>query len=239
MAIFPYIVASLAAAIFVQAGHIEKRGTVGNSHIVGLAAAVPSGTTGTIYKTYQPYLKVVHGCVPYPGVDASGNTNEGLEPTGGSNSGCGSSIGQVYVRGATAGKHYGLMYIWYMPKDEPSFGLGHRHEWEGVIVWLSSSTATTATNIVAVCPSAHGGWNCNTTTGFFLSGTSPLIKYDSPWPINHQLFQTNMVGGKQPLVAWESMSLTVRSALEHAKFGVATVPFKDSTFEINLAKAKF
>jgi hypothetical protein len=44
-----------------------------------------------------------------------------------------------------------------MPKDEPSDGLGHRHDWEGVIVWLSSSTATTAANIVAVCPSAHGG----------------------------------------------------------------------------------
>ncbi|TID12653.1 npp1 domain-containing protein [Venturia nashicola] len=231
MAIFPYIVASLAAAIFVQAGHIEKRGTVGNSHIVGLAAAVPSGTTGTIYKTLS--------MVAYHIQEWTLRATPRLEPTGGSNSGCGSSIGQVYVRGATAGKHYGLMYIWYMPKDEPSFGLGHRHEWEGVIVWLSSSTATTATNIVAVCPSAHGGWNCNTTTGFFLSGTSPLIKYDSPWPINHQLFQTNMVGGKQPLVAWESMSLTVRSALEHAKFGVATVPFKDSTFEINLAKAKF
>jgi hypothetical protein len=40
----------------------------------------------------------------------------------------------------------------YMPKDEPSTGLGHRHDWEGVVVWLTSSTATTAANIVAVCP---------------------------------------------------------------------------------------
>lgn len=43
-----------------------------------------------------------------------------------------------------------------MPKDSPSDGLGHRHEWEGVIVWLNSATSTTAANIAAVCPSAHG-----------------------------------------------------------------------------------
>ena len=39
-----------------------------------------------------------------------------------------------------------------MPKDEPSDGLGHRHDWEGVIIWLSSSTATTRANILALLP---------------------------------------------------------------------------------------
>lgn len=160
------------------------------------------------------------------------------------------------MRGATSGSYYGLMYTytnhhppyppstymnrysWYMPKDEPSDGLGHRHEWEGVIIWLSSATSTTAANIVAVCPSAHGAWDC-TTTGFTLSGTGPLIKYQSVWPVNHQMFQTTTKGGKQPLVAWESMSTAVRSALESADFGSATVPFKESTFAENLAKATF
>lgn len=59
MAILSYITASLVAAISVQAGSIAKRGTVGNDVIVGLAAAVPSGTVGTVYTTYQPYLKVL------------------------------------------------------------------------------------------------------------------------------------------------------------------------------------
>lgn len=58
MVVLSYIFASLAATICVQAGPIEKRGTVGNDVIVGLAAAVPSGTVGTVYTTYQPYLKV-------------------------------------------------------------------------------------------------------------------------------------------------------------------------------------
>lgn len=125
-----------------------------------------------------------------------------------------------------------------MPKDSPSDGLGHRHEWEGVIVWLSSATATTAANVVAVCPSAHGEWDCS-TTGFTLSGTSPLIKYESIWPVNHQMWQTTTVGGKQPLVAWESLGSTVQSALETTDFVDATVPFKESTFAANLAKATF
>lgn len=125
-----------------------------------------------------------------------------------------------------------------MPKDSPSDGLGHRHEWEGVIVWLSSATAITANNVVAVCPSAHGTWTCS-TTDFTLSGTSPLIKYESIWPVNHQMFLTETVGGQQPLVAWESMSSTVQLALNTADFGAATVPFKDSVFESNLALATF
>jgi hypothetical protein len=97
------------------------------------------------------------------------------------------------------------MYSWYFPKDEPSTGIGHRHDWEGVIVWLKDSTTISADNVVAVCPSAHGGWDC-TTDGFTLDGTASLIKYESIWPIDHSCGLTTTVGGTQPLVAWESMS---------------------------------
>ena len=41
---------------------------------VGFAETVPDGTTGDAYLAYQPYLYVVNGCVPFPGVDAAGNT---------------------------------------------------------------------------------------------------------------------------------------------------------------------
>lgn len=97
------------------------------------------------------------------------------------------------------------MYSWYFPKDEPSTGIGHRHDWEGVIVWLSDSSSTAASNVLAVCPSAHGGWDCS-TSDFTLDGTSPLIKYESIWPVDHSLGLTTTVGGTQPMVAWESLS---------------------------------
>lgn len=189
----------------------------------------------------------------------------GLNPTGATNGGCSSSTGQVYVRGAASRGYYALMYSWsvpphrtsrhsphqinlkqkltlptrYMPKDEPSDGLGHRHDWEGTIVWLSSATATSAANIVAVCPSQHGDWVCSTSGGFTLSGTRPLIEYLSIFPLDHALYTTSSAGGSQPLIAWESLPAAAQSALQTTDFGSANVPFKDANFASNLAAATF
>lgn len=165
-------------------------------------------------------------------------SSAGLKPTGSSSGECSSSTGQVYARGTTYGNYYGIMYAWYMPKDEPSTGLGHRHDWEGVIVWLSSATSTSASNVVAVCPSAHGGWDCS-TNGFTLSGTTPLIKYYSIWPVDHQCGLTSTVGGTQPLIAWESLPTVAQNALDTTDFGSAIVPFIDAHFTTNLGNASF
>jgi hypothetical protein len=133
---------------------------------------------------------------------------------------------------------YALLYSWYFPKDEPSDRLGHRHDWEGVIVWLSSSTSTAANNIIAVCPSAHGKWDCS-TSGYTLSGSYPLIKYESIWPLDHSCGLTSTVGGTQPLIAWESLPAVAQSALDTTDFGAAIVPFNDNTFTGNLAAATY
>lgn len=130
------------------------------------------------------------------------------------------------------------MYAWFMPKDEPSFDLGHEYDWEGVIVWVADSSLTTAANIVAVCPSAHGAWDC-TTDGYTLSGTGALIQYESIWPINHSAGLTTTVGGQQPLIAYESLPAVALAALEAYDFGSAIVPFVDATFENNLAACSF
>ncbi|KNG82992.1 putative NPP1 domain protein [Aspergillus nomiae NRRL 13137] len=219
-------------------GAVLPRASIDHDAVVGFDQTVPSGTTGEVYLAYQPALYVVNGCVPFPAVDAEGNTNAGLEPTGDPSGNCSSSTGQIYVRGGTSGDYYALMYSWYFPKDEPSTGLGHRHDWEGVIVWLSDSTSTSADNIVAVCPSAHGGWDCS-TDGYSLDGTSPLIQYYSTWPVNHQCGLTSTVGGTQPLIAWESLPTAASTALENTDFGDANVPFKDANFASNLGKATF
>lgn len=125
-----------------------------------------------------------------------------------------------------------------MPKDEPSYDLGHEYDWEGVIIWLNSSTSTTADNIVAVCPSAHGGWDCS-TDDYTLSGTGALIDYESIWPVDHSCGFTTTVGGMQPLIAYESLPDVALTALEDYDFGSAIVPFIDSTFDSNLAKCSF
>lgn len=119
-----------------------------------------------------------------------------------------------------------------MPKDEPSDGLGHRHDWEEAIVWLTSNTADAT--LAAFSVSAHGG--ITTTTSPSLSGNSPLAGYISYWPVNHQLIQTTTVGGTQPVIAWESLTTAAQNALQTTDFGDAIVPFKDDNFVTNLGK---
>ncbi|KKK21383.1 hypothetical protein P175DRAFT_0283550 [Aspergillus ochraceoroseus IBT 24754] len=237
------LLASLVASTLSLAqGMIIPRAVIDHDKVVGFAETVPDDTIGEMYLAYKPYLYVVNGCVPYPGVDAEGNTSGGLAPTGSPSGGCSSSTGQVYARAnmtaGTSGTEKAIMYAWYAPKDEPSDGLGHRHEWEGVIVWLNDASSTDASNVVAVCPSAHGAWDCSTDS-YTLSGTHPLIKYYSIWPIDHHCGLTDTVGGMQPLIAWESLTDAAQTALQNTDFGKANVPFKDGNFVSNLDKATY
>ncbi|KAF2209457.1 hypothetical protein CERZMDRAFT_61174 [Cercospora zeae-maydis SCOH1-5] len=221
------------AAVIAAPTSVAKRAVINHDAVVGFPQTVPSGLTGQLYLKYKPYLKVDNGCVPFPAVDANGNTGGGLNPSGGSSDGCSSSTGQVYARAGAYNGNYAIMYSWYMPKDSPSTGLGHRHDWENVVVWLSS--ASTSATLLGVSASAHGDYDVNTSPN--LSGTSPLIRYFSIFPVNHQLGFTSTQGGQQPLIAYESLTTAARNALENTDFGSANVPFKDSSFQNNLASA--
>lgn len=64
----------LAASSLASAISPEKRAAIDHDAVVGFPQTVPSGTLGQIYLKYKPYLKVVNGCVPFPAVDAQGNT---------------------------------------------------------------------------------------------------------------------------------------------------------------------
>ncbi|KAI1850609.1 hypothetical protein JX265_004319 [Neoarthrinium moseri] len=228
-----HIAGFLSAALGVTAAPLQPRAVINHDAVVGFAQAVPSGSLGSALLKYKPWLKVVNGCVPFPAVDAAGNTGGGLATSGGSSDGCSSSTGQVYARGAQYGNYYALMYSWYMPKDSPSSGLGHRHDWEGIVVWIDNLTSQT---IKGLATSAHGDFDV-ITSNFPLDGSRPKIQYFSNWPVNHQLGTTSTKGGEQPLIAWESLTDAARTALSNTDFGDATVPFKDSTFNSNLAKA--
>jgi hypothetical protein len=89
--------------------NILPRATIASDAVVSFAQTVPSGT---LYLAYKPYLYVVNGCVPFPAVDASGNTNGGLNPTGATNGDCSSSTGQIYSRAMTYNGYYAIMYSW-------------------------------------------------------------------------------------------------------------------------------
>ncbi|KAH6652907.1 npp1 domain-containing protein [Truncatella angustata] len=227
------IVTFLTTLAGVIAAPLESRAVINHDAVVGFAQAVPSGSLGAALLKFKPYLYIVNGCVPFPAVDSAGNTGGGLATSGSSNGGCSSSTGQVYARAVQYGNYYALMYSWYMPKDSPSDGLGHRHDWEGIVVWIDNLTSQT---IKGLATSAHGDFDV-ITSDFPLDGTRPKIRYYSVWPVNHQLGTTSTKGGEQPLIYWDNLTSAARTALTNTDFGDAIVPFKDSTFTANLAKA--
>lgn len=65
---------ALSAASIVSGAPVEKRAVIDHDAVVGFAETVPSGTLGQLYLKYKPHLYVVNGCVPFPAVDAAGNT---------------------------------------------------------------------------------------------------------------------------------------------------------------------
>ncbi|KAG7109071.1 NLP effector protein 10 like [Verticillium longisporum] len=224
-----------AASSTLAAPLLESRAVIAHDAVVGFPQTVPSGVSGQLMLKYKPYLKVFNGCVPFPAVNAGGDTGGGLATSGSSNGGCASSAGQVYARAGTYNGANAIMYAWYMPKDAPSSGLGHRHDWEGAVVWLSSAAADAT--VVGVAASAHGDYDVKGAADVSFAGARPKLGYRSTWPVNHQMVFTSDQGGDQPLVAWESLTAAARAALQNTNFGSANVPFKDGNFASNLQKA--
>ncbi|PSR77406.1 necrosis inducing protein [Coniella lustricola] len=223
---------------------MAKRSDISASEVVGFPTTVASGTEGTLMEQWWPYLYVVDGCVPFPAVDAEGDTSAGLSPTGPSDGDCSSSTGQVYARAETYGGYYAIMYSWYMPKDEPNelegaLGIGHRYDWENAVVVLSSES--TSATLVGMAASYHGDYNvCVGASGCasYLDGDHPLIQYYSASLIlDHSLGFTTTVGGTQPLIAWDELPTVAQDALADKDWGDAIVPFLDSDFESYLEEA--
>lgn len=53
---------------------MEKRSDIDSDAVVGFDTTVADDTEGTLMEKWWPYLYVVDGCVPFPAVDAEGNT---------------------------------------------------------------------------------------------------------------------------------------------------------------------
>ena len=214
-----------------------------------IAAVIPhnrvqgyGASLGPVNAAFQPYLNVSSGCVPFPAVDAAGNVGGGLDNSGAENGGCSSSRGQVYVRQAKYGNLCAIMYAWYFPKDQNVNGpgnLGHRHDWEDIVVWLTS--CTTNGQIRQISYSQHGEYQkvtFNQSGGLKLYGAHPKVNYGQHGGVlDHDVSPTDKVGGQQPGIAWETMTPASRYELNVHDFGKAVVPFRDYNFVANLYKA--
>lgn len=66
----------LLAANYVCAAPLglTSRAVINHDTVVGFPQTVPSGIVGTLMLKYKPYLEVYNGCVPFPAVNAAGDT---------------------------------------------------------------------------------------------------------------------------------------------------------------------
>ncbi|AMA52554.1 NPP1 family protein [Bacillus inaquosorum] len=212
---------------------------IDHDKIVGFNEVVPTTISQKAAKRFQPYLKVYSGCVPFPAVDAQGNTSGGLQPTGAPEGGCSKHTGQVYSRSTWYNGVWAIMYSWYFPKDEASPSLGHRHDWEGIVVWVDNP-ANQNPQVLSIAYSGHGKFTNVQPNESNMKDTHPLIAYDSTWPLNHELhISDHAAGGTQPLIGWEDLTPAARNALNITDFGKANVPFNDPNFTNHVMKAWF
>jgi hypothetical protein len=56
------------------AAPLNRRAVIAHDAVVGFPQTVPSGIDGQLMLKYKPWLEVYNGCVPFPAVDAAGNT---------------------------------------------------------------------------------------------------------------------------------------------------------------------
>lgn len=173
---------------------------------------------------------------------------DGLKPTGSPTGKCGGNKGQVYVRAKQLEDKYAIMYAWYFPKNQPVHPIswhGRRHDWQSVVVFLSKNSldakllgiSFTRANLEDQVYSIvkAGDWP---PIERYLDGTRPKMKFQSD---NMQdpfdLVMTTTKGGEQPLIDWQKLTPAARKGLNERDYRDVQVPFKDSIFDENLAKA--
>jgi hypothetical protein len=66
--------AAIAAVATAAPSRLHRRTDIDADEVVGFSQSVPDNTEGTLMLQYQPYIYVVDGCVPFPAVDAEGDT---------------------------------------------------------------------------------------------------------------------------------------------------------------------
>ncbi|KXH31171.1 necrosis inducing protein [Colletotrichum simmondsii] len=208
--------------------------------IHSLPAEAASGSKGELQLRFQPFIKVLGGCVPFPAVDAEGFLGAGLKPTGKGNGDCGSSEGQLYVRTGTVKERTGIMYSFYVPKVNKE----HRHYWASIVVWVYGAEVNTAQPVGISYQTDNGVYNVGSypatkwSSGASLVGrpTHPLVAY---WgkkivgPLTENMENTLNL----PLIDWDMLPEPAQKQLDGAIFEHTSVPFIDKNFGDNLNKA--
>ncbi|KAK7045525.1 hypothetical protein VNI00_007357 [Paramarasmius palmivorus] len=224
-------IALLATSGAVSGAILPRAESIGHDKVEKLPASGGPNQT-----KFQPQLHIGNGCHSYPAVDADGNWSGGLKPTGSPSGSCrDTSKAQTYVRGADFKGKTAFLYAWYMPKDEISPSIGHRHDWEGAVVFLDPDN----NKIEGVAASAHGDWRkYKNPGGDKVDGNHVKLQYSAEGVNSHAIDITDKDGDLSTLVDWAAMPGPARDAINDAShWGDANPPLADAHFEDNLNEA--
>ena len=206
--------------------------TLPHDEIVGVTPVVPTTPAQILSARFQPTLTVLTGCVPHPGVDAAGRISAGLGLDHVS-AGATDSPGQAYSRTLQLEDHWAIVYAWYFPRDCPSPGRGHPHDWEGAVVWLRGGAEDA--EMLSFSYSQHGRLFPVVPTAETTHEARPMLAYSRyTEKVTHSMWLHDQPGVLHPLIDWEDLTDAARHALNEGDYGAGTPLVRDGAFERNV-----
>lgn len=227
--------------------------------LAGSASAAPNlkplpESPTAFQKAFQPYFDYdSDGCFPASAMDQWGNVNGGLKPTGAVGGGCRTDhLGNAntYSRAKCNNGWCGIMYALYFEKDQASPGIGHRHDWEDVVVWVKQG----ADKPSYVSASRHGDYSTHPVNEVPMDGVHAKIVYHKDGISTHafrfakwgERAEAWGDGGwdKPALVSWDHFPKSndpkknLQKIFNDQGWGDANCSVQDSKFKNQLNKAK-
>ncbi|MFF0012688.1 NPP1 family protein [Streptomyces sp. NPDC005374] len=186
--------------------------------VAGSAAALTVGLTGsanagilnplpwsgsTFQNKYMPYFDYdSDSCFPAAAVDANGNVNGGLYPSGSMTGKCRTNhLGKANTYAQSRCEHGWCAYVYslYFEKDQcdPTgiSGCGHRHDWESVVVFQKQGEEKPR----YLAASRHGGYSTHAINEVPMNGNHVEIVYHKDGVKDHPFRFAKW--GEKP-VAW-------------------------------------
>lgn len=250
-----------------QAVQSKRMSRLGRAAVVAAGvAALTIGLTGsaeaailtplpanasTFQEKYKPYFDYdSDSCFPAAAIDANGNLNGGLAPSGSLTGGCRTNhLGKANTYSQSRCKNGWCAYVYtlYFEKDQcDPTGItecGHRHDWESVVVFQKQGEERPR----YLSASRHGGYSTHPINEVPMDGNHVKIVYHKDGPSTHafRFAQWGEVpeawgdGGwdKPALLTLDTMRSDLRTKLSDAAWGSANFPLAGNLVS-NINKAR-
>lgn len=69
-----FSLAVVAGSAFAAPAKLTSRKVIADNGLVSVEETAQETVVGKLIEKYEPHLRVINGCVPFPAVDPSGNT---------------------------------------------------------------------------------------------------------------------------------------------------------------------